>query len=273
MKYILFQIILIWITSNNLLANNPVQLTAKNLAYNAHEKLLNNSFNRNVRAQVILDLERAYGLNSKEPWVYMTASLLAITQGYKVGSWYEQTSFNPGTVDKAIEVANKTIQLDRDFVRGYTQLAWFFIIKEDYEKANLYLERANALDKKSYYMWLYKGTLAFKQKQYDLAKTLYDTAFVYAATSHEKTLINIRRRDLASRLGNIAEQERLLLANIQNNPNSAYSYGNYGSFLISHERYKEAIKYLEKAVSITPYNLALENLKLAKVVVKNRENK
>ena len=268
MKYIL--IIMILINSNNLFANTAPQVSIEKLVHNSYNNLVAHGFNQRIRFQAREDLKYAYSKNPNEPWLYMLASVLSLIEGYKVGHWYNEESFLPHTVDRAIEFAKRTIELDSKFTRGYVQLAWFYIIKKDYKNANYYLDKAYYLDEKNYYFWLYKGTLSFEQYKYNEANTFYDKALLYAITSYEKNVIQSRKRKIAQKLGNVKEEEKLYIAHIKSNPNSAYSYGNYGSFLLYSKRYDEAVKYLEKAVNIKPYNLALENLKKAKGKLKEK---
>ena len=241
---------------------------AKDLAEKAFHEISDNGLSRSARQSAMEKLERARKLNPQEAWIYVTESKLALLHGYKIGTWYEAESFMPGTVDRAIEIANRAVQYDPQFSRGYSQLAHLYIVNGNYDKAAELLETAYGLDNESFGVWLYKGTLALQMKDMETASKMFDEALKYATHEYERSTIRGRKRDIARIVGNAAEEERLLLEGIAEDPNDAYAYGAYAGFLMRHGRHHEAIGYWEKAIEIKPYRHAIRRLEDAKKMVK-----
>lgn len=238
--------------------------SAKALAQEAFHQAASHAFNRQSREAATEKLQTAWQINPGEPWIYLTESMMTLQEGYRIGTWYKAKTFMPGTADRAIEIANKAVSLDPNFSKGYSQLAWLYIIKEDYEKAGELLEIAYKQDKKSFQVWLYKGTLALVTGDTETAGRMFEEALRYATHSYEKDIIRGRKQDVAQIIGNTDEEERILLEQIETNPDSAYSYGNYANFLMRNGRYNEAVNYYEKTISIKPYRHALRRLEEAR---------
>lgn len=58
------------------------------------------------QASMVL-INSAYETDPNEPWIYIASSLAVMQQGYNIGSWYTQKSFTEGTVEQALQFAEK----------------------------------------------------------------------------------------------------------------------------------------------------------------------
>ena len=238
--------------------------SAKEIAQEALHLAAKNSFNLAVRQRAIEKIYQALVIDENEPWAYLALSMIIIQNGHKIGKWYLSGSFRPGTADAAIEAVNKAIELDPDFSEGYSFLAWFYIIKRDFVKANTLVDKAHELNPSSFYAWLYKGTIALLAGQPEDARIRFEEAALHSTQAYQKNIVRGRIRDIFQITGNVVEEENHLLEDIQLEPNNAYAYGSYANFLMCQGRAQESIPYWEKAISITPYQHAINRLEEAR---------
>ncbi len=245
-------------------AGGDEDYAAATLAEEAFHLMASNAFSEHVQRAANEKLEMARQIDPEEPWIFLCQSYMTLQEGYRIGKWYKARSFAPGTADKAMPFARKAVSLDPNFSKGYSHLGWLHIIKGDYRNANRFLDTAYNLDDASFQVWLYKGTLALEMRNVDAAREMFEEAQRYAAHPYQKSVIRGRKRDVARLTGDTREEESLLLEAIEEDPYSAYPYGNYANFLMNQGRYNEAVEFYEKAIRIKPYPAAIRALEEAR---------
>jgi tetratricopeptide (TPR) repeat protein len=237
---------------------------ARGLALEAYDLTTSSPEGGPKRAQTLDLLERARAIDPDEAEIFLVEMLQILQNGHRLGTWYDASSYFPGTIRKATGLARKAVKADPQYSKGYAILAWMMIVEQNYAEAESLLEKAYSLDNESFYYWLYYGTLLMVTERYNDAMNAYDTAMTYTSSDVLMGIIKIRKRDLAKLSGNSEEALRLYQQEIDRDPQSPYSWGNYGTYLVCIGRYDEAIPYLSKAIDISPYPLAIQFLAFAK---------
>jgi len=246
--------------------DQKVEITkARSIALEAYHHAAGNPLDADARKEALEILSKARALDPNEAEIYLAETIMVLQDGYRVGAWYKASAYHDGVVDTAMYKVNSAINADPQYYKSYAILAWMYIVKSNYEKAEELLEKSYSLKQDNFYYWLYKGTLSQEKKEYAEAQKYYDIAEGYASIEGNQSLIRTRKRDLAKLTGNLAEAERLYLDDISRDPDSAYSYGNYAGFLLCNGRFDEAVEYYEKAISIAPYPLVIFGLQVAKM--------
>ena len=126
---------------------------ARNLALEAYDLASSNPDGGPGRIQVEKLLERARTIDPNEAEIYLAELILILQDGYNLGTWYRSSTYAPGTVEKAIILARKSIEADPQYSKGYAILAWMMIAEENYTEAELLLQKAYSLKKESAYSW------------------------------------------------------------------------------------------------------------------------
>jgi tetratricopeptide (TPR) repeat protein len=245
---------------------------AREMAREAYHQIEGNVFNGDEIEDAMKKLSQAKKINEKEPLIYLGESLAVLVIGFKSDDWYEMENFQQGTVGEAIKIAEHAYSLNKDLSPTYSHLARLHIIKKEFELAQQLLNKAKAIDSKSFYPWYFQGILYEKTMKLEDAKTSLTKAESLAIFPYHRLIVNGHRQKIAYLENNYNEQERLLLKDIKNLPNSPHAYGNYGSFLLDHGRIEEAIIQLEKAIRIAPYPLALRRLDEARELARKKRN-
>ncbi len=238
---------------------------ARSLAEKTYRYASEHPYNPSARQKVIEALNRAREIDNNEAEVFLTEAIMILQDGFKKGEWYKASSFIPGTVDKAIEKVNTAIDADPNYSKSHSVLAWFYIMKTEYSKAEKILKTAYQLDKNCFYYWLYRGTLSMELKNISKAQEYFSIARNYAKTDGQKNLIFTRKRSIARLNKNVAEEETLYIEEIDRNPNDSHKYGDYAGFLLCQGRFDEAIEFYTKAIEIEPYPQAILWLNIAKM--------
>lgn len=223
-------------------------------------------FDRAVFNESINILDSAFKSDQNEAWVYLAYSLAVMQQGYKIGSWYELESFDGRAIDKALEFATKANELGRDVSQTYAHLALVYIIKSEYKQAWEFLNKAHQIDKDNYYVWLYKSLIYYYMRDYEHALLTLENAEMLVQHKYHNKFITREKQRIARKTGNKELEESMYKKNIENFPDNAYMYGNYGAFLYRNKRYAEAVEYYSKAVSIKSYPNAVEWLEKSKTM-------
>ncbi|MGL6159461.1 hypothetical protein [Microbulbifer sp.] len=226
----------------------------------AYFRLEANVFDNSVRQGVIAEFNAAGLEGNEDPWFYLCASLTTLVSGYKIGDWYTEKTFAPGTAERALELAEKAKSISPNLSQSHAHYARILILQEEYKKAWMALGRAHELDPDSFYPWYFRGIIAEKMRDAGRASGYFDEAEQRVAFDHQQNLVNIHRQKVARFSKDLAEQERLLKENIKNNPESSTYHGNYAQFLKEQKRYQESLKYWEKAVELGPSPNALKKL-------------
>ena len=234
------------------------------LVEGAYYQIEENVFNAVKFRDALIELDVAQHKNPEDPWLYLSLSLAKLVQGYTIGDWYEMKTFNPGSVDQAVQLAQVALQKGPRLSQSYAHLARLLILKTEFKEAWQLLNTAHSLDPESFYPWYFRGILYEKMKSAQKANECLNEALLHAKYGYQKSIVNIHLQKVAAFSGDINQQEKLLLQNIQDNKNNAAYYGNYARFLMNHFRYKEAVQYWEKALAISTYQEALQGLDEAK---------
>jgi tetratricopeptide (TPR) repeat protein len=170
-------------------------------------------------------------------------------------------TFDDGAVEKALAFAKRALELRPTESQASAQVARIYIIKKEYQTAWTLLNTAYDNDATNYYPWYLRGVIAVKMNDPKRALVQFDEAEKLAKHKYQHRQLNYQRQYIAKMNGDAAAEEALLKKNIQDNPDRANIYGNYAQFLKKHKRYDEAIAYWEKAIAISPYPHAIEQLK------------
>ncbi len=235
--------------------------TKDSLAKEAYFLIEGNVFNSRKIRQALSKIEEAEKRNPKDPWVYMSSSLAYLVRGFMSKDWYELKNFDETHVEKSLELARMAVKLDNKESQTHAHLGRLYILTKDFPRALESLDHALRLDKESFYPWYFKGILFEKQRKWREAKDLFDEAEKRAQFKYHHMILNSHRGRVAVHEGDMVKKERLLKINIKNNPGNIWMYDNYADFLVSQERYDEAIAMWKKAVSIQPYNRGFRKIK------------
>lgn len=112
------------------------------------------------------------------------------------------------------------------------------------------MNTADSLDEQSFYPWYLRTIIAIHHKDEDFAAEGFKEIESRASKKYQKRLLLRERMRLAKATKNLEELD----------PDYAYAWGNYGSFLLGQKRYREAVHNLERAVELKPYGLAVSQL-------------
>lgn len=237
---------------------------ARDSARKAYHLMEESPFDGMIRANALKLISKANQTDPNEPWVYIASSLATMQSGYKIGSWFHKDSFQERALDKALELANKAIQVGPDESQAYAHLARVLIIKGEYRKAWDHLNTAYQLDNSNFYAWFYKALVFYYKQGYDKALENLDEAEALITHRYQIKMVTRQKGNVARQTGDTALEEKMYKKNIEDFPQNAYMYGNYGSFLLRNNRPKEAVHIYEQAIAISPYPQARKMLEKAK---------
>lgn len=144
------------------------------------------------------------------------------------------------------------------------------IIKGEYRQAWVLLNKSYQLDNNNYYAWFYKALIAYYMKEYDDTLSKLNEAENRITHRYQKKHVTRQRMRVAKKTGDKELTEKMYKKNIEDFPENAYMYGNYASFLLDNDRPEESVIYYEKAISISPYQQAINSLEEAKQKVVNK---
>ncbi len=246
---------------------------ARELAQSAYFRIEANVFFPEELEKAQEMIEQAYELNPKEPYTRLAASLAILVDGYRIGDWYDRSTFDKGTVERAIEKAREAIALDRGLAQSYAHLARLCIIEDRHKDALDNIRKAKELDRRNFYPWYFEGIVYETIGNARLALKAFAEAEKRVALKHHRRLLNGRRQNVAEMTNNFVEQERLLKENIANEPDDPYVYGNYAFFLKHQKRYDESVVQWENALKRGRYRHAEEQLEETKRLRKQQNFK
>lgn len=226
-------------------------------------------FNRDVLRRALMDVQAAEKLDPLEPWVAVAASRIALELGYRKGDRSRLSSYSAESVAIAEQHAKRAVEIGPRLGIAYTQLARVQIILDQLKPAWMTPNRAYELDKSDFYPWYYRSVISLHMRDLPQATKYLKQAQMRAIERYQKSWVLGQRLDAARLQGDKVLVESLYRESIALNPESAHAYGNFGSFLLKLKRYDEAVENLEKAVSITPYPLANEELQRARLLQKS----
>lgn len=239
--------------------------SARELASSAYYQIDANRFDQAQLSQALMKIGQAAKLNPDEPFVYLAASLANLVGGYRIGDWYELNSFDAGTLEKSLPLAEKGVELGPTVSQGYAQLGRLSILRKDFANAERNISKAKELDPSNFYPWYFEGIYYEKLRDIASANKAFDEAEVRATRSDQRTNVNRHRSRVASIAHDPIQQEQLLLKNISLNPKDGLLYSEYARFLMCKGRYEESIVQWEKTLSLIPtWSYAQTNLTSAR---------
>ena len=238
--------------------------TAKQLAEEAYYTIERAPLNLAEREKAQNLIQRAYAQDSNEPWVAIAQSRLTLIDGYRVGQRHNLKSYDRDAVELSKEQAAQAVKNAPDQAMAHIQLAMALTILGELRSAWNHLNTADSLDEASFYPWYLRTVIAIHKKDESFAKRGFNEIEKRISHDYQRRLLLQEKMRLTKITKDIEERERLHQATINLDPNDAYAWGNYGSFLLAQKRYHEAVHYLEKAVSLKPYGLATSQLATAR---------
>ncbi len=239
--------------------------SARVLASSAYFQIDANRFDQAQLTEALVKLDQAAKLNPDEPFVYLAASLANLVSGYRIGDWYELNSFDAGTLEKSLPLAEKGVKLGPTVSQGYAQLARLHILRKDFANAERNISKAKELDPSNFYPWYFEGIYYEKLRDIASANKAFNEAEVRATRSDQRTNVNRHRSRVASIAHDPVQQEQLLLKNISLSPKDGRFYSEYARFLMCKGRYEESIVQWEKTLTLMPtWSYAQTNLTSAR---------
>lgn len=226
--------------------------SARELASSAYYQIDGNRFDDAQLADAVRKLDQAATLNPNEPYLYLSGSLVSLVQGFRMGDWYELSSFDQGTVERAFPPAEKAVQLAPALSQAHAHLARLSLMRKDFAKAQSSIAKAKELDPQNFYPWYFEGIYYEKLRNVDAALTALDAAERRATQQHQRNSVNRHRSRVAEVSRDPALQEQFLMKIIASNPNDGYVYAEYAGFLMCKGRYEDAVIQWEKTVRLMP---------------------
>jgi tetratricopeptide (TPR) repeat protein len=226
--------------------------SARELASSAYYQIDGNRFDDAQLADAVRKLDQAATLNPNEPYLYLSGSLTSLLQGFGMGDWYELSSFEHGTVERALPPAMKAVQLAPGLSQAHAHLARLYIMRKDFAKAQISISKAKELDPQNFYPWYFEGIYYEKLRNVDAALTALDAAERRATQQHQRTSVNRHRSRVAEVSRDPALQEQFLVKIIASNPTDGHVYAEYAGFLMCKGRYEDAVIQWEKTVRLMP---------------------
>lgn len=226
--------------------------SARELASSAYYQIDGNRFDHDQLAEAFAKLDQAAKLNPNEPYLYMSGSLASLVQGFRMGDWYELSSFENGTLERALPLAEQAVQLAPALSQAHAQLARLYIMRKDFAKAQISIAKAKELEPQSFYPWYFEGIYYEKLRDVEAARTALDAAELRATQQHQRNSVNRHRSRVAEVSRDPALQEEFLVKIIASNPNDGHVYAEYAGFLMCKGRYEEAVIQWGKTVRLMP---------------------
>jgi Tfp pilus assembly protein PilF len=180
--------------------------------------------------------------------------------GYRVGQRHDRRAYEESAVSTARQQAERAVRNGPNLAMAHVQLAMVLIIQGELRTAWDHLNTADSLDEQSFYPWYLRTVIAIHHKDEKFAAEGFKEIESRASQKYQKRLLLQERMRLAKATKNLVERDRLYREMIDLDPDYAYAWGNYGSFLLGQKRYREAVHNLERAVELKPYGLAVSQL-------------
>lgn len=229
-----------------------------------YDSLETDPFDADLVERAMDACSRAEGRNSKDPWAYILGSYAHLRAGYTHGDPLKSKNYSPPSIAQARRLADKVGGMCPDRPECLVPAIRLDIIENRLEAAKSRLNRTYLIDSTDFYVWYYRAEIESRIGQTKNAQTHLDDAQRLAKHPWHQRWVVDSRIDLAAGAKNDALVDSLYRELIRMDTSNPYSYGNFGGSLLHRQRPAEAIGYLEKAVALRPYPLALERLKEAK---------
>ena len=169
--------------------------------------------------------------------------------------------FQPGVLENAESQLKKSISIDSDFSDAYVLLSSVYIHMRDYKNAKSNALRALELGSNSPWLTIRMAEIAEAEKNYNKAEEYY----LQLVNSELKSDYEVRRAIPSAKEGLISlylsrkyfDKADKYYQDIIQEEGSAWSHGNYASFLLNYRGdYERAILEAEKALKVMNYGAA-----------------
>jgi tetratricopeptide (TPR) repeat protein len=245
---ILYMALLVILLSSNAFGNNkPLEYYQEGLdllkSYAGRTEVLIKAQDLFIQA---LEIDENFAL------AYVGLGWVSYYSAYISGNKYD----NRILINKALPLAEKAIQLDPNLAAGYRLRANLLTSLKKLSKAERDAKKSIELepnDARSHQVLSYVYEL---QGKIDLSRVEREKAMSLQKSEFEKWRYYERLARQYENEGNYSLAEEYYLKVIELKPNSAWAYGNYGSFLIAKGDLRKAEKMVKKAMGIMDYGMA-----------------
>jgi tetratricopeptide (TPR) repeat protein len=239
------------------------------MAREAFYRIEADPFNSSVVENAAHKIKTAFDGDPKNPWVLIAVSRLMLEKGYIKGDRSKKSTYSLGTVENAGIYAEEALKYGSDIGMAHIQYSKIQIINGDLKGAWLTLNKAYEKDPQDFYPWYYRAVISVRMRDFKRAGSLLNEAEARATSFYQRSWVAGRRISVAKLIGDESGIEDAYKKSIEIDPTSPHRYGNYAHYLKRKKRYKEAIVYYEKAISISPYPIALKGLQESKRLLNN----
>jgi len=244
------------------------EVTAKQAFYEIEADPFNNT-NMDNSAKKIAS---ALGNDPENPWVLIAVSRLILEAGYIKGDRSRMSTYSPGTVEESGRYAREALKHGNGNGMAHVQFSKIQMINGDLKGAWLTLNRAHGINPDDFYPWYYRAVISVRMKDFKKADSYLNEAEERAAQHYQESWVAARRISVAKLIGDEVGIDSAYKKSIEVDPLSPHKYGNYANYLKRKKRYKEAIDYYQKAISISPYPIALKGIEEARQLLSSSAN-
>jgi tetratricopeptide (TPR) repeat protein len=260
----LLSMIVIAVGTSLLAADQDAVKRARAISKDAYEAIYQHPYETNILEIAAKHLNEAHTLNEKEPYVWLGAAELILAGGMRPGPFFHSSSYEPGTLARALPLAQRAIQLDSKLVDVHNETAKILLLLGHLTEAQNEIDIAQQLDPDGFRPWFYQAMYYWKQGSVVKCREALRHAGAAAKTPWQQGVLLSQLEQMAEARGDDTERERILKTLIAIDPKRPWPHGNYGWFLLERERYDEAIAEFEKAVTLGPYPNAEDGLERAR---------
>lgn len=186
-------------------------------------------------------------------------------------------SFYAGSLDTAKNLLKESIKIAPDYSDAYVLLASVYIHQDNYPEAKNAVLQAVSLNSKSPWLIIRKAEIAFHEKDYDAAKSLYSSLldpkhsanyeFQRTLSTAKAGILNIYYEKEDWQKVDEIYRDKIKDGDALKNGalgDKAWPHGNYASFLLyTMGNYEKAILEAKKALDIMNYGMARSVLSMA----------
>lgn len=242
--------------------------TAKELARSAYRSLVNRPYDLDSVRLAASKLEQASRLSPDEAWVHIGLGQLALTRGHDGGSWYKMKRYDTAAVAFARREAEKALAADSANAQAWCFNALIHILDKRWDLVQNDVNRAYQLDTAAFKPYHLRAVTYRLLKQYDKSRQFYLLADSHAVEIGQKKLVLQGLADVARGQGDHAEQLRLLMMGVENDPTNGWAVGLVAEWYMAQKRYPEAVQWWERTVAIASFPRARDQLAKAREAVK-----
>jgi tetratricopeptide (TPR) repeat protein len=226
---------------------------ARTLAESAYYELKGHSLDSDTLRDVRLKIGKCKKANPGEAWAYIAEADLILDEGYLIGDRFDSSSYHPESLDSALDAALHAVELDSLNNTAAAVLARAYVIKGDNETAFALMRKVYERDPTDFYPPFILGHIYLKSENPAQAIPHLEQAERLAKLGFQKYAAKSALSDVYFQCGRPDDEERLDKELIRMDPDDAYSYESYGSFLVRQGRLNEAIANFRKGAALKPY--------------------